>query len=35
MLNQTVADLELIIINDGSTDRSEDVILAFQDPPIR
>ncbi|ABO49923.1 glycosyl transferase, family 2 [Desulforamulus reducens MI-1] len=34
VLNQTEKNFELIIINDGSTDQSEDVILSFSDPRI-
>ncbi|MFN6038935.1 MAG: glycosyltransferase family 2 protein [Bacteroidota bacterium] len=35
VLNQTFQDFEFIIINDGSTDRSEEIILSFNDPRIR
>ncbi len=31
VLNQTFSDFELIIINDGSTDQSLDIVKAFQD----
>ena len=34
ILNQTITDFELIIINDGSTDKSEDVIQTFKDERI-
>lgn len=34
ILNQTYSDFELIIINDGSTDNSEEIILSYQDPRI-
>lgn len=35
VLNQSLADFELIIINDGSTNNSEDVILSYQDKRIK
>ncbi|CCO07382.1 glycosyltransferase [Desulforamulus hydrothermalis] len=35
VLQQTMPDFEFIIINDGSTDRSEEIILSFKDPRIR
>lgn len=35
ILSQTVADFELIIINDGSTDNSAEIIAGFHDPRIR
>jgi glycosyltransferase involved in cell wall biosynthesis len=35
ILNQTFSDFEFIILNDGSTDRSEDVILSYKDPRIK
>ena len=34
VLNQTTDDLELIIVNDGSTDATEEVILSYEDPRI-
>jgi glycosyltransferase involved in cell wall biosynthesis len=34
LLNQTWPDFELIIINDGSADRTEEIILSFSDPRI-
>ena len=34
ILNQTYADFELLLINDGSSDDSEYVILSFTDPRI-
>lgn len=34
VLNQTYNDFELIIINDGSTDNTENIILSFADPRI-
>jgi len=35
ILNQTFTDFEFIIINDGSTDGSKDVILSYSDPRIK
>lgn len=35
ILNQTEEDLELIIINDGSTDQSEEIIMSYTDPRIK
>jgi glycosyltransferase involved in cell wall biosynthesis len=35
ILAQTFQDFELLIINDGSTDRSRDMIEAYSDPRIR
>lgn len=35
ILNQTFHDFELIIINDGSTDSTEDIILSYTDKRIR
>lgn len=35
VLQQTEKDFELIIVNDGSTDNSENVILSFSDPRIK
>lgn len=35
ILTQTFTDFEFIIINDGSTDRSEEIILTFNDSKIK
>jgi glycosyltransferase involved in cell wall biosynthesis len=35
ILNQTFTDFEFLIINDGSTDSSRDIILSYRDPRIR
>jgi len=35
VLDQTFTDFELLIINDGSTDTTEQIINAFNDPRIR
>ena len=34
VLNQTFTDFEVIIVNDGSTDKSEEKVLGFNDPRI-
>lgn len=34
ILSQTHTNLEFIIVNDGSTDNSEDIILSYDDPRI-
>ncbi|MCF6307103.1 MAG: glycosyltransferase family 2 protein [Flavobacteriaceae bacterium] len=35
VLNQTFTDFEIVVLNDGSTDKSEDEILAINDSRIR
>lgn len=35
ILNQTYKNFELIILNDGSTDKTEEIILSYVDPRIR
>lgn len=35
ILSQTFKDFEFLIINDGSTDSSRDIILSYNDPRIR
>src|SRR5580698_6795680 len=35
ILNQSLRDFELIIINDGSNDNSGNIIKSFSDPRIR
>ena len=34
ILNQTFADFEFIIINDGSTDETEKIVESFNDPRV-
>jgi glycosyltransferase involved in cell wall biosynthesis len=35
ILNQTYSNFEFIIINDGSNDSSEEIILSYRDERIR
>lgn len=35
ILHQTFGDFEFVIVNDGSTDSSRDIILSYEDPRIR
>ena len=35
ILAQTYTNFELIVINDGSTDKTEEIILSYQDSRIR
>ncbi|MCK9224723.1 MAG: glycosyltransferase [Candidatus Muirbacterium halophilum] len=35
VLNQTYKNFEFIIINDGSSDKSEEIILSYKDPRIK
>lgn len=35
ILNQTYTNFEFIIINDGSTDNSENIVLSYSDPRIK
>src|SRR5579862_1230457 len=35
VLTQTFPDLELMIVDDGSTDRTGDIVKSFRDPRIR
>ena len=35
VLNQSYTDFELIIVNDGSKDNTDDIVSSFKDPRIR
>lgn len=35
LLHQTERDIELVLVDDGSTDKGQDVIASFHDPRIR
>ena len=34
ILNQTYTDFEFIIINDGSQDKTKDIIFSYSDPEL-
>ena len=34
VLDQTYSDFELVVVNDGSTDRDTEVAKAFEDPKL-
>ena len=35
VLSQTFEDFEIILVNDGSTDKTEEIIKTFSDPRIK